>query len=80
MYSLIIRHDLIREKCISFNEETQYFIGGICMSKIFTWIFGLQTGLLPGFIGGIMLIAGYITIDPDGVIEICEKYKKKYKK
>ena len=50
------------------------------MSKIFTWLFGLQTGLLPGFIGGIVLIAWYITIDPDGVIEICEKHKKKYKK
>lgn len=50
------------------------------MNKIFTWLFGLQTGLLPGFIGGIVLIAWCITIDPDGAIEICEKYKKKYKK
>ncbi len=50
------------------------------MSKIFIWLFGLETGLLPGFIGGIVLIVWYIAIDPDGVIEICEKYKKKYKK
>lgn len=50
------------------------------MGKIFTWIFGLQTGLLLGFIGGIALIAWLIVIDPDAVIEICEKYKKKYNK
>ena len=50
------------------------------MNKIFTWVFGLQTGLLPGFIGGIVLIAWYITIDPDGVIEICEQHPHKYKK
>ena len=35
MYSLILRYDLIREKCISFNEETQKLklFGGICYEQ-----------------------------------------------
>ena len=57
MYSLILRYDLIREKCIFFNEETQIIFGGIVMNKIFTWLFGTITGILTG-----VLIVGYAVV------------------
>ena len=71
MHSLILRYDLIREKCISFNEETQKFIGGICMSKIFTWMFGFITGT----VGGILLLAWTMVEDPDRFIANLEYNK-----
>ena len=74
MHGLILRYDLIREKCISFNEETQKFIGGICMSKIFTWMFGFITGT----VGGAVLMAVTMLMDPDRFIEILE-YEKTHR-
>ena len=71
MHSLILRYDLIREKCISFNEETQKFIGGIYMSKIFTWMFGFITGT----VGGILLLAWTMAEDPDRFIANLEYNK-----
>ena len=71
MHSLILRYDLIREKCIRFNEETQKFIGGICMSKIFTWMFGFITGT----VGGILLLAWAMADDPDRFIANLEYNK-----
>ena len=71
MHSLILRYDLIREKCIVYNEETQKFIGGICMSKIFTWTFGFITGT----VGGILLLAWTMAEDPDRFIANLEYNK-----
>ena len=71
MHSLILRYDLIREKCISFNEETQKIIGGICMSKIFTWMFGFISGTA----GGILLLAWAMADDPDRFIANLEYNK-----
>ena len=71
MHSLILRYDLIREKCTYFNEETQKFIGGICMSKIFTWMFGFITGT----VGGILLLAWTMVEDPDRFIANLEYNK-----
>ena len=71
MHSLILRYDLIREKCMAYNEETQKFIGGICMSKIFTWMFGFITGT----VGGILLLAWTMAEDPDRFIANLEYNK-----
>ena len=46
------------------------------MKNIFTWISGLQTGSLLGFIGGILLISLGVIIAPDAIIKLCEEYKK----
>lgn len=72
MYSIIIRYDLIREKCISFNEETQkIYLEVFIMSKIFTWVFGFVTGT----IGGLLLLCGSMLADPDRFIKLLE-YEK----
>ena len=71
MHSLILRYDLIRDKCMAYNEETQKFSGGICMSKIFTWMFGFITGT----VGGILLLAWTMVEDPDRFIANLEYNK-----
>ena len=50
--------------------------GGNVMKNIFAWASGLLAGSLLGFIGGILLIAWDMVIDPDGIIRICEKHAK----
>ena len=71
MHGIIIRYDLIREKCMAYNEETQKFIGGICMSKIFTWVFGFVTGI----IGGMFVMAACMVERPDDFIPILQRIK-----
>ena len=46
------------------------------MKNVFAWASGLLAGSLLGFIGGILLIAWDMVIDPDGIIRICEKHAK----
>ena len=73
MHRLILRYDLIREKCICFNEETQTknYLEVFVMSKIFTWTFGFITGT----VGGILLLAWTMAEDPDRFIANLEYNK-----
>ena len=69
MHSLILRYDLIREKCISFNEETQkIYLEVFVMSKIFTWMFGFVSGI----IGGMVLLATCVVANPNDFVYILE--------
>ena len=74
MHSLILRYDLIREKCTLFNEETQTknYLEVFVMSKIFTWVFGAITGLL----AGIVLVACGMVNDPRGFAKMAETFIK----
>ena len=70
MHSLILRYDLIREKCTHSNEETQKFIGGFIMGKVFTWLFGAITG----FITGVTLIAWSVVVRPKEFVKVAESF------
>ena len=44
------------------------------MSKLFAWIFGVITGIVTGFAGGILLIAYSMIMDPESFVHICNKH------
>ena len=72
MHSLSLRYDLIREKCMVYNEETQkFYLEVFVMSKIFTWVFGFITGT----VSGIVLMAVTMLMDPDRFIASLEYNK-----
>ena len=73
MHSLILRYDLIREKCTHSNEETQTknYLEVFVMGKIFTWMFGF----ISGTVGGILLLAWAMADDPDRFIANLEYNK-----